>query len=189
MKRILAVSARLAAVPATIVLLGSTPLQAAVPWSDTQLVQLLDELVAYVDAHPVVREPAAVTCGMNCEFGDPEMGRKLQAFGPDTMHDRASFAGGLRTVETWHAISKAKGCLPAAFVPAGRAPGTRDVSENGGYARLIRTIVMIRIDRAGNSEWQRIAQRSPQAPIEVSLPESVLRAQEVKRGSHRPCSG
>jgi len=86
----------------------------------------------------------------------------------------------LGTIETWHQVWKAKGYLPAAYVPGGRAPSNWDVSENGGYAHLIHTIAMLLIDRSGSSEWQRVAEGSPQAPIDVALPESVFRAQGVK---------
>lgn len=85
----------------------------------------------------------------------------------------------LGTVETWHRIWKAKSYLPAAYMPGGKTPGNWDMSENGGYAHLIHTIAMLLIDRAGSSEWQRIAERSPQTPLDVSLPASVLRAQGI----------
>lgn len=68
MKRMLTMSTCFAAVSALAVLLWTSRLSAAEEWSDTRLVQFLDELVAYVDAHHLVCDPAAVTYGMNYEF-------------------------------------------------------------------------------------------------------------------------
>ncbi len=65
------------------------------PWPDDRLERFMDELIAYVDAHHVVRDANAVTYGMNYEFCDPRTGRKIQDFGLDTMHDGAWFANGL----------------------------------------------------------------------------------------------
>ncbi|MBN1418274.1 MAG: hypothetical protein JXP34_05825 [Planctomycetes bacterium] len=62
-------------------------------WPPERLVAFLRELVDFVFAHHVVTDPRRAVYGMTYEFWQD--GKRIQAFGLDSMHDGAWFLSAL----------------------------------------------------------------------------------------------
>ncbi len=73
--------------------MASVPAQGE--WPDQRLRRFMADMADFVYEHHVVRQTDAYTFGMTYEFFRD--GRKLQAFGLDTMHDGAWFASAMMT--------------------------------------------------------------------------------------------
>jgi hypothetical protein len=79
----------------------------------------------------------------------------------------------LGSVQNWHQVWQERGYIPWTL--------RKGLADAGHVAHIVHMISYILMDRAGTAEWDLIRKQTPTAPLNIELPETVLKAQGLKQ--------